>query len=432
MRMPLNRSLAKVSIPNHGGTEARRFFWFFLSVSAFQWFKESCVGKPLHFCKRSNKYFLLAASVFIFLAGCQSQPQITQRKLNGETLHEAWRVDAGAPVNHPPLRIGDVLIVAPIDKPLLGLDVETGKTLWSYDPGARIWERAYASDGEFLFIGIEDGGYVALDPSNGKEIWRVTLGINSQMPSFVSGDVIYVPTTFAGPGMIGDPNGRAVLFALSAKDGKTLWSFETDNYILQTPFAQGDTVYAAGSFSDPRDIDEGGHMRLYALDAGDGSMKWEYESEDGFTKQVYATADYVTYIAYQDFLVGADAKTGEALWRTDTGNWVPTLMGSDDVVYYGSANTKVHAVDIKTGNTIWTYNIPQGTFNYLLGAPVLVEDELVFLTQVGEIVALDAATGEFRWQAVTDAAASRTGISISGGWIFLGDGSGGVYAFTDE
>jgi len=369
---------------------------------------------------------------FLFLAGCQPQTQAAQRKINSESLHEAWRVDLGAPVNHPPLRIGDVLVVAPINKPILGLEVETGKTLWSYDPGIRIWERAYASDGELFFIGLENGAYAALDPSNGRELWRVDLGVNSQMPAFISNGVVYVPTTFAGPGMIGDPNGKAILFALSAKDGATLWAFETDNYILQTPYVQDETVYAAGSFSDPRDIDEGGHMRLYALDIGDGSVKWEYESDDGFTKQVYATAEYLSYIAYQDFLVGVDAKTGKLLWRTDTGNWVPTLMGSGDVVYFGSANTNVHAVDIKTGETLWTYNIPQGTFNYMLGAPVQVEDELVFLTQVGEIVALDAATGEFHWEVVTDAAASRTGISVSGGWIFLGDGSGAVYAFTDK
>lgn len=379
----------------------------------------------------SNKFFSLGILALVFLFGCQSQPT-TQRKINGASLHEAWRVDVGAPVNHPPLRVGNILVAAPLGKPLLGLDVKTGKTRWSYDPGARIWERAYASDGDLLFIGLEDGEYAALDPSNGREVWRVKLDVNSQMPPFISGGVVYVPTTFAGPGMIGDPNGRAVLYALSANDGKTLWSFETDNYILQTPFLQGETVYAAGSFSDPRDIDEGGHMRLYALDAKDGSVKWEYESEDGFTKQVYATADYVSYIAYQDFLVGLDAKTGESLWRTDTGNWVPTLAGSGGVVYYGSANTNVHAVDIETGSVLWTYNIPQGTFNYLLGAPVRVEDELVFLTQVGEVVALDAVTGGFHWQVATDASASRTGISVSGGWIFLGDGSGTVYALTDE
>ena len=371
-------------------------------------------------------------TLMLFLTACQPSQQNGQRKIDGDSLHEAWRVDVGAPVNHPPLRIGDVLIVAPIDKPLLGLDVNTGKTLWSFDPGVRIWERAYASDGKSLFIGVEDGGYLAVDPATGKEIWRAELGINSQMPPFVSNGVVYVPTTFAGPGMLGKPDGKAVLFALSTQTGDEIWSFESDNYILQTPYLEGNTIYVAGSFTDPRVIDEGGHMRLYAINISDGSLVWKYESEDGFTKQVYATGDVVSYIAYQDFLVGVDAKTGDPLWRSDTGNWVPTLMGSGDVVYYGSANTNVHAIDIKTGSTIWTFNITEGSFNYLLGAPMLVDSDLIFLTQVGEIVSVDADTGEFNWQVVTDAAASRTGILVANGWIFLGDGNGTVFGFTDK
>ena len=145
-------------------------------------------------------------------------------------------------------------------------------------------------------------------------------------------------------------------------------------------------------------------MRVYALNASDGSVKWTYESEDGFTKQIYATENVVSYIAYQDFLVGVDADSGELLWRKDTGNWVPTLAGYQDVVYYGSANTVVHAIQADSGESLWTYNIPEGTFNYLIGAPVLLGNELVFLTQVGEIFSLDSTTGEFLWQISTGVA----------------------------
>jgi outer membrane protein assembly factor BamB len=178
-------------------------------------------------------------------------------------------------------------------------------------------------------------------------------------------------------------------------------------------------------------VDEGGHMRIYALNAADGTVKWTYESEDGFTKQVYATDDVVSYIAYQDFVVGVNAHTGELLWRRDTGNWVPTLMGDGDVVYYGAANTMVHAIQANSGDSIWDYNIPEGTFNYLIGAPVLVGDELIFLTQLGEIFSLDAATGDLRWHNITGIVGARTGLSVSGGWLFIGNGDGTVYGFSD-
>lgn len=384
--------------------------------------------------KSNNKLktILLAWSLVIFvLAGCQPKT-VADRALNGNLLHQVWKQEVGGPLNHPPLRVGDVLIAAPIRSPLAGLDVETGKVLWQYDPGIRIWDRAYATDGQRVFVGLDGGKFAALDASTGKTIWETELGINVQVPPLAVSGVVYAATTFAGPGMIGDPNGKAKLFALSAEDGHVLWEFESDNYILQSPFRQGDTIYLAGSFSNPKVVDEGGHMRLYALDASDGSVKWKYESEDGFTKQVYATESAVAYIAYQDFTVGVDSSTGELLWRLDTGNWVPTLAGVGNTIYYGSANTVVHAVNADTGDVLWQFNIPEGTFNYLLGAPVQAGNELVFLTQLGEVMALDLSTGELRWRISTGIVGARMGLSISGGWLFIGDAEGAVYGYTDQ
>jgi outer membrane protein assembly factor BamB len=378
-----------------------------------------------------NKALLAIIIVSTLLTACNSQ-DASNRNLDGRKLHEVWAQEAGAPVNHPPLRVGDVLIVAPDRNPLLGLDVNTGKILWEYNPGVRVWDRAYASDGELVFVGIEGGKFVALNPSTGKTAWETDLGINAQVPPFVAENVVYVSTTFAGAGLVGDPTGKARLFALSTQDGHVLWEFESGNYVLQSPYRQGDSVYLAGSFSDPRPIDEGGHMRLYSLDASDGSLRWAFESEDGFTKQVYATEKIVVYVAYQDFTVGVDAATGALQWRLDTGNWVPTLSGAENMVYYGSANTIVHAVNVDTGEAAWQFNIPEGTFNYVLGAPVRTENELVFLTQLGELISVDAGDGSLRWQLSTGIVGARTGPGISGGWLFIGDADGFIHGYTDD
>ena len=382
--------------------------------------------------KSANLRFLLIVVLLLAstLAGCGGNME--ERALNGDALHEVWQQTVGGAINHPPLPVGNILIVASVESPLVGLDIETGKVRWEYDPGVRIWDRAYASDGKRVFIGMDGGRLAALNASNGKVLWEATLGINAQVPLLVTDGVVYAATTFAGPGMIGDPTGKAKLSALSAKDGSILWEFESGNYILQTPFKQGGTIYLAGSFSDEQDVDEGGHMRLYALDALDGSVKWQYESQDGFTKQVYATERMVAYIAYRDFAIGVDAATGEPRWSRDTGNWVPTLLGEGNVVYFGSANTLVHALDMDTGTPVWEYNIPEGTFNYVLGAPVRVADDLIFLTQQGELFSLDAGTGELRWLISTDIAGARTGPSVSGGWMFIGDADGIVHGFTDQ
>ncbi|HMZ08760.1 MAG TPA: PQQ-binding-like beta-propeller repeat protein, partial [Anaerolineales bacterium] len=370
--------------------------------------------------------------LLVGLASCGVNPDSSEQPFDGASIHLVWSQELGAPINSPPLRIGNVLIVAPVGKPLVGLNAETGETLWQYDPGVMIWDRAYGTDGKRLFIGIDGGRYVALNPVNGKQIWETSLGINSQMAPFISGGIVYVPTTFAGPGLIGDPTGKAKLVALSTEDGRVLWDFESDNYVLQTPFRQGDVLYVGGSFSSPIEVNEGGHMRLYALNAANGSVKWKFESEDGFIKQLYATDKFISYIAYRDFIVGLDSSSGELKYQADTGNWVPTLSGHGEAVFYGSANTSVHAVDINTGRDLWLFNIPEGTFNYLAGAPVyLPSNELVFLTQQGDIFSLNASTGDPLWHFQTDTLAPRTGLSVSNRWIYLSDSDGILYAYTD-
>ncbi len=346
-----------------------------------------------------------------------------------ENLSLAWTARADGAINQKPLIMRDLVIVCPSASPLLALDLETGAAKWTFAPPEGVWERAFAGDGERVFIGVKDKTIAALDVSNGKVVWQKDLGINTQVPPLVSDGVIYVPTAFVGPELTPDQHGRAKLFALDAETGDELWVFESDNYILQTPARFGDALYLGGNFYDPRPIDEGGHTRIYALNLSDGLPRWTYESEDGFPKRLYATQDTVVFVAYQDFMNGVDSKTGELRWRFDTGNWTPSFLGDGNAVYFSSANTQVFAVNADTGETIWQFNIPEGTFNYLLDAPLLLEGRLYFLTQQGDFFALDAASGELLWQTATDVSTARTSPAIGNGWLVIGDIEGKLYAY---
>lgn len=347
-----------------------------------------------------------------------------------EPVTPLWTYDTGDAINHPPVFVGDFLIAVPQNGPVTALNAQTGDPAWQFDPPERIWERAYVSDGRSFFIGLENGKLVALDAQTGTVNWEKELGINAQTPLYVANGVLYVPTTFVGPGTPADPFGQAKLFALNPDDGQELWAFTSDNYILQTPTRFGDTIYVGGSYEKEVEVDEGGPMRLYALSAADGMEKWVYESLDGYPKQLYANETAVAYIAYQDFANGVDAQTGQQLWRRDTGNWVPTLSGAGDTVYFGSANTVVHALNVADGAAEWLFNIPTGTFNYVLGAPIRIDDTLYFLTQQGDFFAIDAGNGRQRWHYPTGIVAARTNPAITSDKLFIGDADGVIHAYA--
>lgn len=356
----------------------------------------------------------------------------TEKPLLDENISLAWSFPTGGPINHPPLVVSDVVIVVPAGGHLLALEAVTGTLRWEYNPPEGIWDRAYISDGTRVFVGLKGGSLVALDIKNGDLLWKRDLGINSQVPALVSAEILYVPTTFVGPELKPDTNGKSKLFALETKTGNQIWEFETDNYILQTPERRGETVFLGGNFYDPREIDEGGHMRIYALDAKTASIKWTYEADDGFPKRLYATDDTLNFIGYQDFMNGVDTATGELRWRKDTGNWTPTFLGDGQVVYVSSANTSLMAYNADSGELLWQFDIPEGSFNYVLGAPFIVQENLYFLTQHGDIFALNAADGSIQWHLPTGVVAARTGLTIKDNWLYFGDGEGNVYAYTSK
>ena len=375
-----------------------------------------------------NKIRFLLSLVALTIIGCSPEKSREEFAPDG-TISLAWTTQTDGSINHPPLIVGGVLILAPSGAPLLALDLETGAAKWTFAPPEGVWDRAYASDGKRVFVGVKNGSLAALDVSNGKVIWQKDLGINVQVPPLVREGIVYASTAFVGPELKPDVNGRAKLFALDAKTGEELWVFESDNYILQTPTVNGDALYLGGNFYDPTPIDEGGHTRLYALDLATSSPLWNYESEDGFPKRLYATDETLVFVAYQDFMNGVDIETGELRWRFDTGNWTPSFLGAGDVVYFSSANTQVFALDANTGESIWQFNIPEGTFNYLLDAPVLLDGKLYFLTQQGDFFALDASNGQLLWQAATEASAARTSPAIGNGWLVIGDIEGRVFGY---
>jgi outer membrane protein assembly factor BamB len=133
-------------------------------------------------------------------------------------------------------------------------------------------------------------------------------------------------------------------------------------------------------------------------------------------------------VGYQDFINALESENGKPLWRRDTGNWTPSLIGNQGIIYYGSATTFVYAVASNDGHQLWKFNIGGGSFDYQLGEPVISDERLYFLTQKGDIYALELQTGEMIWMESTQVDA-RTGVSVNGSMLATGgiDGSVRVY-----
>jgi len=120
--------------------------------------------------------FLFLILFLLTILGCSPQPRETP--LNND-LALAWTTQTDGAINHPPLIVGGTVILAPSGSPLLALDLETGAARWTFAPPEGIWERAYASDGKRVFVGLKNKTIAALDISNGKVIWQTAIPVMS-------------------------------------------------------------------------------------------------------------------------------------------------------------------------------------------------------------------------------------------------------------
>lgn len=352
-----------------------------------------------------------------------------RRKEDPKALELAWTVETGSPINIAPLPAGDLVLTVPQGGPLLALDALTGKQKWTFAPKEGVWDRGFSVRGEQVFVCTEGGKMTALNRADGTHQWTTELGINCQRPSHFSGDTVYVSTTFVGPGLRPDILTGAKLFSINMADGSINWSFTSSEFLLQTATSLGDTVYVAGNYIDKNFTDDdGGPARYYALDKKTGTVKWIHVSIEGTPKALYATKDLLIFVAYQDFLYGLDTATGDVIWKRDSENWVPSLTGDGDRVFFGSATTYVYSWSIADGKEHWRYNIPGRKFDYLLIKPIVDGERLYFMSQRGYVYALDKNKGEEIWSYSTKMN-SRVGISHSKGHFYMGDKDGRVYGY---
>ena len=217
------------------------------------------------------------------------------------------------------------------------------------------WEDdiAYGPDGN-IYTGNTGGVVYSFTPS-GKLRWTFTAG-NSvwTMPAFGAHG-----TTFWGSV---DRN----IYALDSTGNKR-WSDPTLGFVISSPAIGSDGTVYIGSFDS----------RLYALNPATGLTKWTFGTNDHLYSSPALGQDArgdttAIYIASTDGSVYALGPSGNLLWSYDTGEPIrsspvlgPAPRGEHrQILYVGSSDGSLYALDADTGRRRWS-------FNTVLGDPIL-------------------------------------------------------------
>ncbi len=145
--------------------------------------------------------------------------------------------------------------------------------------------------------------------------------------------------------------------------------------------------------------------------------------------------------AHEGVATGKGVVPGERAWRFRTGGKVrSTPAVKEGVVYFGSEDGHLYAIDLKDGREIWRFK----TGSEIASSPALAEDRVFFLSRDGILRALDRHKGQEVWRiAMGPDALPRKGDylgwdywlsspTVQNGTIYVGGGDGKVYAVDTD
>lgn len=158
------------------------------------------------------------------------------------------------------------------------------------------------------------------------------------------------------------------------------------------------------------------------------TANWSFKT-DGEVWSSPAVADGVVYVGSDDNKVYAlNALTGNKIWSHGTSGDVrssPAVSGG--IVYVGSDDDKIVAMDILTGSTIWNYGIDG---NVGKASPLVAGGKVYIGSLDGNFYAFNAITGTLKWQVNTWNVWGAP--AISGNTIYVGSDKAVLYALDAD
>ena len=252
-----------------------------------------------------------------------------------------WRFETGKPVVASPVIFSNVVYIGASDGKFRALGLYDGKLKWEFPGvGGFVRTRPLYCNGRVIF-GAWDGFLYALNSTNGQLLWKWKDKIPGE------------------PGVMFSP---AALW--SAASGRKLFAAAPERLMTLLDFATGDEIWRAESWQVGHSVGlSGDGSRFYAQSADTGVIL-------GFA---------------------AASEPPEKIWELDTHSDndlnSAMLVEKQGVVYYGTKNGLLLAIDPRSGTLLWEHKLGVTALNTVvpLEEPneVLVSDADGKITRVG-------------------------------------------------
>ena len=323
-----------------------------------------------------------------------------------------WQYDAGWTIASSAAVSGETIVVGDASGIVRALCIADGSVAWELKSKGPVYSTPDVGGGRVVF-GATDGSVYALDAVTGELAWKV----GTPRP------IVACPRIADGIVFIGSSD--SVFRALDRATGQAVWNHEgIEGFVETRPLvADGKVVFGAWD------------GRLYALDEKTGQLAWKWQGDR--PSPLYSPAacwpvaanGRVFIVAPDKRMTAIDLATGHEVWRTDRWAVRESIGLSEDRkrVYVRTTQDIVAAISTAadTPEPVWETN---AGFGYDINSAMLVEkDGVVFYgTKNGLLIALDAVTGAVKWKYRVGIALLNTVTPLSGREVVVTDFDGRV------
>jgi outer membrane protein assembly factor BamB len=370
----------------------------------------------------------------------------TIKSANAGDLQVAWSLPTTARSTYgayaaSPVVAGNVVYMQDLESTVQAIDLGSGDVIWT-------WRSESADQGPNGVV-VADGKVFgatateafALDQKTGKELWSVALPEHEEQidmaPGYENG-LVYVSTVPTNVNSEYPGGGVGVLWALDAKSGKKVWSFDTvpkslwgdkkvngGGGLWYAPsfdgkgsmyFGTGNPSPYPGSPSKPWGSSRPG-PNLYTnsivkLDAKSGKLQWYYQQTPhdiydwDFQNPPILTSDGGRELAIgsgkSGIVTAVDAKTGKPVWSTPVGKH--NGHDKDGIYAMRKQYSKIKSGEVFPG-TLGGVIAPLASDGSTVFAPIVNHPLTISASgqlgeggeMTGELEAVDAKTGKIKW-----------------------------------
>ncbi|MBK7886535.1 MAG: PQQ-binding-like beta-propeller repeat protein [Bacteroidetes bacterium] len=298
-----------------------------------------------------------------------------------EKFSLVWKYNVPQPIFSSVAVSSGSVYFGSLDSCFYALDIASGKQLWKFKTTGEIRSTALVENKKIYFIS-GDGNLYCLSDS-GKLIWK----FRTKGEKKVDFADYHQSAAVLKNGLLFFGSGDSCIYAVHAGNGSLKWVFKTGDAVHSTPAIDDQAVYC-GSFDG----------YCYAISIDNGALLWKFKTvghhyfPKGEVQGSPAQTEDLVFFGVRDYNVYAlDKKEGYCHWnRSFSKGWVLSLTILDSVLYMAGADERMlAAVNPNTGTEYWKRSMDFLVF----GNVVKMKEELLIGTTMGKLYAIDLNTG---------------------------------------